>query len=212
MIISLFVFGAFLFLVAGRIGWTAGWVYLGMNGLIQLLSGAILIPRQAGMLAERSRVRAGTKTWDLVLAPAITILGTLGVLATAALDVRLGWSRPPFPALWACGVALAFACQLFVLWAMASNPFFAATVRIQAERGHEPTRGGPYGLMRHPGYAGAFGYTLLVPVVLGSWWAFIPALASAVLIIVRTGLEDRTLHDELVSRCRRAKTAGQSVS
>ena len=197
MIVSLLIFGALLFLIAGKWLWIAGWVYLAMNAVTQLLSAFVLIPRQGGMLAERSKVHEDTKDWDRVLAPAITIVGTLAVLAIAALDVRLGWS-PDFPAGWqGLGVAFAFASQMFVLWAMASNSFFSTMVRIQTDRGHVVTQGGPYRYIRHPGYAGALVYTLLLPIVLGSWWTFIPALITILLIIIRTRLEDQTLQAEL---------------
>jgi len=197
MIVSLFLFGLLLFLIAGKLNWIAGWVYLGMNAITQLLSALVLIPRQAGMLAERSKSHEGTKTWDRVLAPAIVIFGTLAVLTTAALDTRFGWSQPVSIGLWAFGVALAFVSQMFVLWGMASNPFFETMVRIQAEREHSVTSSGPYQWIRHPGYAGSLVYTLMVPLVLCSWWTFIPALLTIALIIARTGLEDQTLQMEL---------------
>jgi protein-S-isoprenylcysteine O-methyltransferase Ste14 len=197
MIASLFIFGSLMFLLAGTLNWTAGWVYLGMNAVTQLLSAVILIPRQAGMLAERSRVREGTKGWDRILAPAIMIVGTLVVLATAALDTRFGWSQLLSADLWGFGVAFAFVSQMFVLWAMASNPFFAATVRIQTDRDHTVTNRGPYQFIRHPGYAGSLVYTLMLPLVLCSWWTFIPALLTIALITVRTKLEDQTLQAEL---------------
>jgi protein-S-isoprenylcysteine O-methyltransferase Ste14 len=197
MIASLVIFGTILFLLAGKITWLAGWVYLAINAFTQLMSAAVLIPRQGGMLAERSRIREGTKGWDRILAPAIVVVGTLAVLTTAALDTRFGWSQPISNSLWGFGVALAFASQMFVLWAMASNSFFAATVRIQTDRGHAVTSSGPYRFVRHPGYAGALIYTLIVPLVLGSWWTFIPAVLTVILIIIRTRLEDQTLQVEL---------------
>ena len=95
------------------------------------------------------------------------------------------------------GVLTAFASQMFVLWAMASNPFFVTTVRIQVERQHTAISAGPYRLVRHPGYLGSVIYNLAVPLVLGSWWTLIPALITIVLIVVRTALEDKTLHAEL---------------
>ncbi len=119
------------------------------------------------------------------------------MLTTAALDTRLEWSRPVSIGLWVFGVVLAFASQMFVLWGMASNPFFATTVRIQADRGHTVTTGGPYQYVRHPGYAGSLVYTLSVPLVLCSWWTFIPGLLSIALTIIRTKLEDQTLQTEL---------------
>jgi protein-S-isoprenylcysteine O-methyltransferase Ste14 len=197
MTAALVVFGGLLFLAAGRLDWAPGWVYLGMNALTQLISAAVLIPHRPDMLAERSQVRKGTKSWDCVLAPAILLLGTFAVLVTAGLDARFRWTGTIPNGLWELGLALGFASQMFVLWAMASNPFFAATVRIQDDRGHTVTSGGPYSLVRHPGYAGSLIYTLAVPLVLCSWWTYLPALLTITLIIVRTGLEDHTLKNEL---------------
>jgi protein-S-isoprenylcysteine O-methyltransferase Ste14 len=197
MIAALVLFGAVLFLAAERFDWIAGWVYLGMNAITQLLSAIILIPRQGDMLAERSKVGEGTKGWDRFLAPAIVVVGTFAVLVTAGLDTRFGWSQPLSGGLWVAAVAVAFTSQMFVLWAMASNPFFATTVRIQADRGHTVTTSGPYGLVRHPGYAGSLIYNLAIPLVLCSWWTYIPALLTIALIVVRTGLEDRALQTEL---------------
>ncbi len=168
-----------------------------MNAITQALSGLVLIPRQPGMLEERSKVREGTKGYDRILAPAIVIFGTLAVLITAGLDARFGWSGPISYILLGIGIVLVFGSQMFVLWAMASNPFFAATVRIQADRGHQIVSTGPYRLVRHPGYAGSLIYNLAIPLVLGSWWTYLPVLIVIALLVIRTALEDRTLHDEL---------------
>jgi protein-S-isoprenylcysteine O-methyltransferase Ste14 len=197
MIGALVVFGAILFLAAGRLDWLAGWAYLGMNALTQAVSALVLIPRRPDMLAERSRVREGTKGWDRFLAPAIVIVGALAVLITAGLDVRFGWTAPIGIGLWGLALAFAFLCQMFVLWAMASNPFFATTVRIQDDRGHTVVSGGPYRLVRHPGYLGSIFYNLAIPLALGSLWTFLPAILTIVLLVARTGLEDRTLKAEL---------------
>jgi protein-S-isoprenylcysteine O-methyltransferase Ste14 len=197
MTFALVFFGTVLFLSAGTSSWRNGWIYLGMNALTQVLSALVLIPRQPDMLDERSKVREGTKGYDRILAPAIVIFGTLAVLITAGLDARFGWSGTLNGWLLGAGVTLAFLSQLFVLWAMASNPFFALTVRIQDDRGHTVINNGPYQLVRHPGYAGSLLYNLAIPLVLNSWWTYIPAILTAVLILVRTGLEDRTLLEEL---------------
>ena len=59
-------------------------------------------------------------------------------------------------------------------------------------------RDGPYRIVRHPGYLGAiFGFILAAPLLLGSWWAFVPAVLAIVCFVVRTALEDRTLQKEL---------------
>jgi protein-S-isoprenylcysteine O-methyltransferase Ste14 len=197
MVAALVIAWVILFLAAGRLDWTAGWVYLGMNFLTQVLSAMVLLPRRPDMLAERSKVREGTKEWDRFFATAIVVFGTLAVLVTAGLDARFGWSAPISDGLWGLALALAFGSQMFVLWAMASNPFFATTVRIQDERGHRVVSSGPYRLVRHPGYFGSLIYNLAIPLVLGSLWTFLPALLTIALLVLRTRLEDRTLQAEL---------------
>ncbi len=197
MIISLLLGGAILFLSAGTLAWFPGWAYLGMNALTQLISAIVLIPRRPDMLAERSQVREGTKGWDRFLAPAIVLVGSFAIIITAGLDARLGWSSQMDVTVMALALFLTFVCQMFVLWAMASNPFFSTTVRIQADRSHTVTSRGPYRLVRHPGYLGSILYTLVCPLILASWWTFLPAVLTVCLIIVRTGLEDRTLQNEL---------------
>jgi len=70
-------------------------------------------------------------------------------------------------------------------------------VRIQSDRGQTVCKDGPYRFVRHPGYVGGILFGLASPLVLGSFWALIPALAGAMLLVVRTYLEDRTLKEEL---------------
>ena len=81
---------------------------------------------------------------------------------------------------------------------MSVNPHFEKTVRIQKDRDHKLIDTGPYRIVRHPGYLATIG-TFIFPsaLMLSSWWAFIPAFLSAVIMIIRTGLEDYTLRKEL---------------
>ncbi len=51
--------------------------------------------------------------------------------------------------------------------------------------------------MRHPGYVGTILAYLGTPILLGSWWAIAFGGITALLMIVRTALEDETLQAEL---------------
>jgi protein-S-isoprenylcysteine O-methyltransferase Ste14 len=44
---------------------------------------------------------------------------------------------------------------------------------------------------------GFVGWMLSTPLLLASAWAFVPALLAVVWLVIRTALEDRTLHAEL---------------
>lgn len=194
---QLIFFGLLLFLIAGRLDWRGGWSFLALGAATQILSAILFLPHHADLISERSKMQANTKSWDRVLAPLVAMVGPLAWVLTAGLDARFRWSGPLPTALWISAILVGFGSSLFTLWAMTTNRFFAATVRIQEDRGHHVIDSGPYRIVRHPGYLGAVVYDLVVPLVLGSWWAFIPAVVTVALIFVRTALEDRTLQAEL---------------
>jgi protein-S-isoprenylcysteine O-methyltransferase Ste14 len=121
----------------------------------------------------------------------------LAVYVVAGLDHRYGWS-PAFPlGLQAAALVVCSVGYALVVWATGSNSFFSQIVRIQTERGHTVVTGGPYRYLRHPAYAGGVLTILSVPVLLASSWALLLGVVDAFLMILRTGLEDRTLQSEL---------------
>jgi protein-S-isoprenylcysteine O-methyltransferase Ste14 len=190
------VFGTLMFLAAGRLDWIMGWVFVAIMVLNVALMLAVIGGRNPGLLAERSGLHRDTKPWDPPLAAFMGYSPFLIVLA-AALDLRFGWTRPP-----ALGVSLAMLAPVVagwavMYWAMMANRFFSATVRIQADRGHAVVSTGPYRLVRHPGYAAAVVIYAALPVLLGSVCAFVPFALFLAVVVVRTGLEDRTLRAEL---------------
>ena len=129
----------------------------------------------------------------------MTILGLtqMARYIVAGLDERFGWTGGlPSGAQIAAAVLCVFAYAL-VVWATASNSFFSQIVRIQPERAQTVVTGGPYRYVRHPAYLGAILYELAVPVLLASWWAFVASGLGALLLILRTVLEDRMLQAEL---------------
>ena len=57
--------------------------------------------------------------------------------------------------------------------------------------------GGPYRIVRHPGYTSMSLMMLAVPLALGSLWSQIPAGICVLGVLIRTVFEDRMLHKEL---------------
>ena len=187
-----------LFLCAGRWDWVWGWIFIGLFVLVSIINVLILLPNNPALLADRSRgIRENTKNWDKAIVSFSAGLLPLVSWVVAGLDERWGWS-PPMPLALHVGGTVGFVLGWATLfWATASNAFFTTTVRIQRERDHTVQTGGPYRLVRHPGYVGAILYQLANPFLLGSWWALIPMALTVPLYVLRTALEDRTLHEEL---------------
>ena len=193
---GIMVMGVALFWSAGTTAWWAGWAALAVIAAWTVATAIVILRTNPQLLAERLGPRKGAKSWDTV------ILGLLGVTqlaryVVAGLDQRFGWTGG-FPLVaQLIGLVLCIAGYALVVWATASNSFFSQIVRIQAERGHAVASGGPYRSVRHPAYSGAILYELAVAFLLASWAALLVGGVAAMLLVVRTLLEDRTLQAEL---------------
>ena len=189
-------FAALIFWPAGRLDWVAGWLYLLIVALNFIVNVVYLQRVNPELIEARMRMSKGTKSWDVVWG---VIFGPilLSTYIVAGFDaVRFEWSTMP-ALLWLIGLILFLPGTALFSWSMGVNPFFEKTVRIQPERGHRVIDTGPYTWIRHPGYLGFSGWCLSAPLLLGSWWAFVPAILSVVGLVIRTALEDRTLRREL---------------
>ncbi len=189
-------FIAALFLPAGRLDWWAGWAFLiaffGATIILSLWMRRI----DPALMEERSRTAENVKSWDKVIMGVYTVL-LFVMLMVAGLDAgRFGLSDMP-AALRALGWLGLLTAYALVWWVMASNPFLSEMVRIQDERGHVVVTTGPYNFVRHPMYVGTITAIFCIPLVLGSYWALIPAVLIDILFVVRTAMEDRTLMEEL---------------
>ena len=196
VVAGLSLLAVLVFWPAGRLDWLEGWLYLGLSGATLFGNLLYLWRVNPTVIEHRLRMGPGTKRWDKIWGGFFTPV-FLASYVIAGLDaVRFGWSAMPAGS-WALGLALWLAGNALLTWSMGVNPFFEKTVRIQTERGHRVIDTGPYRWVRHPGYLGFFGWCLSTPLLLGSWWALLPALLSIVGLVIRTALEDRTLRQEL---------------
>jgi protein-S-isoprenylcysteine O-methyltransferase Ste14 len=185
-----------LFWTAGRIDWWPAWAVILLTVAWTTATAIVILRTNPDLLADRLGPRKGAKSWDLMIMSVIGVT-TLLRLIVAGLDHRYGWTTGvPVTAQILALVVSALGYAL-VVWATASNAFFSQVVRIQSERGQSVARGGPYRYVRHPAYLGTILYELAVPVLLASWWALIVGAFNALLFILRTALEDRTLQREL---------------
>jgi len=193
---GLVVMGVALFWSAGRIDWWPAWAALAVMAVWIMATAYVVIRVNPDLLAERLGPRKGAKPWDVAIL-GIVGLSQLARYIIAGLDERYGWSGDFPPAAQVAALTVCALGYALVVWATASNAFFSQIVRIQSECGHTVVTGGPYRYVRHPAYLGAILYELAVPVLLGSWWAFIASGLGVILLILRTALEDRVLQAEL---------------
>jgi len=185
-----------LFVSVWRLSWWNAWAYLALYLAYLGFNAVVLLGKHKDLVEERSRVGEGAKSWDKVIA-ILTGIGGISTLILAGLDERLGWAGSLPPGVQIAGLLLLAASYPLFTWAMVSNRYFSAIVRIQSDRGHVVQSGGPYRYVRHPGYLSLLVSYLMIPLALGSLWAEIPAVLLVINLLVRTTLEDRTLQNEL---------------
>jgi protein-S-isoprenylcysteine O-methyltransferase Ste14 len=198
-LLYLFFVPALLFISAGTVDWCMAWVYAALLLSSTIGSRLIVLKRSPDTLRERARFTAseGTKSWDRVLVPIVGLFGPMATMIVAGLDRRFGWSTS-IPEIGQVVATLVIAGGYgLAVWAMVVNPYFSAVARIQQDRGQVVVTTGPYRIVRHPSYAGALLASLALPIMLDAIWALVPALVMVVALVVRTGLEDRMLREEL---------------
>ncbi|MGC1122576.1 MAG: isoprenylcysteine carboxylmethyltransferase family protein [Candidatus Methanofastidiosia archaeon] len=188
-----------LFIAAGTVHWTMGWIYILLSITFTAISRIVVFHKNPETLRERGRSLEAedVRNWDKAVLLFAALLGPLVMFIVAGLDFRFSWS-PHIPGL-IQSLALIFVILGYVIggWAMIANRFFSAVVRIQKELNQTVIKDGPYRVVRHPGYFGGILSMLSTPVMLGSLWALLPAAFVVSLTIVRTFLEDKVLKEEL---------------
>lgn len=203
VVLTPIVIALLLFFMAGRWDYWQGWVYFGLIIMIELVMTTIMA-RNKELIEERLNPKEGMKTWDKVYFGITTPLYIIAIIL-GGLDARFGWTRDLPLALYWTGVIVYLIGEAIFLWARDTNNYFSSVVRIQADRGQTVCKEGLYRIVRHPGYVGGFLFTVTVGLILGSWWACIPQVIAALMLIWRTALEDKTLQAELSGYAEYAK-------
>lgn len=186
-----------MFGTAGTVRWPAAWIFLVGQFC---LSGYLVVwlkKNDPALLQERMAfMKKSGKKWDKRIVLGFTIL-SVPYYALPGLDaVRYGWSHVPAVVQVLALFPLLAGFGLFVLAARA-NTFLTPLVEIQRDRGHRVVSAGPYRYVRHPMYVGMLLHFTFLPIFLGSLYTLLVSAALVTLLLVRTSIEDKTLHREL---------------
>ena len=191
-ILGIAFMGAVLFLPAGTLQYPNARLFMAILFIPMLLLGAVLFCKAPQLLKKRlnSKEKEKTQAWVITLSSVMF----LASFVLAGLDFRFGWSNIPW---W--GVAIAAVLQLaaYALYAevMRENAYLSRTVEVQEDQKVVDT--GLYGIVRHPMYATTVLLYLAMPVVLGSWYAFLVMLLYPILIVFRIHNEEKVLESGL---------------
>ncbi len=186
-----------LFGTAGTFKWPEAWLLIIIFFSYSITAAIWLRKNDPDLLADRLIFMKKTgKTWDRAI-----MIGTLpfsmALIIIPGLDaVRYQWSQVPL-ALKIISFIIIITAAVWTFWVLKENTFLSRVVEIQTERQHRVITTGPYKYVRHPMYSGGIVFIVCTPLALGSLFALIPAAFMIIVFVIRTHLEDRTLHKEL---------------
>ena len=184
--------GVLLFLPAGTLAYEKGWLFMGSLFVPMLIAGFVMLFKAPDLL--KKRLDAKEKQGDQKAVVAISGLMFIGGFVVAGFDHRFGWSCMPLAVTVAASVLFLAAYALYAE-VLRENAYLSRTIKV--EEGQRVVSTGLYGLVRHPMYAATILLFLMLPLVLGSWYAAIIFLVYPVLIIIRLTGEEKLLMKEL---------------
>ena len=189
------ILAAALLGAAGTVAYWQAWAFLATFGGATLAITIDLAVHDRALLARR--VAGGptaepTRTQKVI--QSFASLAFLGIFVLAGRDDRYGWERLP-EAVAIAGDAVVLAGLAIVARVFRANTFTSATVEVA--RDQQVVTTGPYAVVRHPMYAGAFLMLLGVPPALGSLLAYLGVVPLYAVIVARLLDEERVLVREL---------------
>lgn len=189
---GLLMVGLLIFLPAGTLHYAKGWLLMGLLFVPMLAAGIVMLIRSPAFLEKRLDVKEKQATQKGVIAFSGLIF--LAGFVVAGLDFRFGWSHFP-PSVTVVGSVLFLLAYTLYAEVMRENAYLSRTVKV--EEGQTVVDTGLYGIVRHPMYMATILLFLMIPLILGSWYALIPFAFYPVIIIVRLKDEENLLTREL---------------
>ena len=183
---------ALLFLPAGTLDFPGGQLLMAVLFIPMFLAGIVMMLKNPALL--RSRLKAKEKEADQDLVIKLSGLMFLVGFILAGLDFRFGWSKLPG---WVSTLGAVLFLSAYALFAevLRENTWLSRTIEVQ--EGQTVVSTGLYGIVRHPMYMATLLLFMVMPLVLGSWWALIPFAFYPAIIISRLKDEEELLTREL---------------
>ena len=181
-----------IFLPAGTLAFTQGWIFMAVLFLPMLMIGIVLALKSPELLRKRLNSKEQENTQKGVVISSLLMF--LGGFITAGLSFRFGWLRLP---MWVSVTAAVIFLIGYAMYAevLRENEYLSRTVEVQEEQKVIDT--GLYGVIRHPMYTATILMFCFAPLVLGSVISFVIFLAYPVIIVTRIGNEEKVLENGL---------------
>jgi protein-S-isoprenylcysteine O-methyltransferase Ste14 len=184
-----------LFLPAMSLDYWEGWVFLIVFPVSVLVITLYFLKRDPGLIESRIRAGPGAeKEKSQRMIQAIASIFFILTFIVPGLDHHFGWSMVPLPLVIAGDILVVLGLGIIFL-VFRENRFTSGVIEVGRDQTVIST--GPYAVVRHPMYAGAFIMLFGIPPALGSWWAFMFVILLFAAIVWRLIDEEKFLSKNL---------------
>ena len=195
LLFLLLVIAMSLFLPAWMLDYWQAWIFLAVFSMSILAITLYLMKKDQKLLERRVNGSpiAEKETIQKII-QSIAGIAFIAIFILSALNHRFGLSVVSMYVVVSGDVLVALGL-LIVFLVFKENTFTSATIEVSTEQKVIST--GPYALVRHPMYIGAFTMLIGVPLALGSWLGLLAVIPIALVIIWRLLDEEKFLTKNL---------------
>lgn len=181
-----------LIFIPGGLDYPQGWIFMTVLFVPMFFAGLVMLKRSPQLL--RKRLSAKEERGEQQTVVKLSGLMFLAGFVLAGLDHRFGWL--PLP-MWLSIAAAVLFLAAYLLYAevLRENAYLSRTIEVQENQ--KVIDAGLYGIVRHPMYMATLLLFLSMPLVLGSFIAFVVFLVYPAIIIKRLEDEEKFLETAL---------------
>ena len=192
LVIGLGAIATLLFAPAGTFAFPGAWRLLILLFIPMIIMGVALMIWAPETLSRRLR----SKEERVKQKGVVALSGILFVASfiLAGLDFRFGWSEVPGWVTWTAGSIFLLSYGMYAE-VMRENEWLSRSIEVM--EGQKVVSTGLYGIVRHPMYTATILMFMAMPLVMGSWWAFLVMVPYVVAIVTRIKDEETLLTKEL---------------
>lgn len=181
-----------LFAPAGTFSFPGAWRLLILLFIPMIIMGVALLIWAPETLSRRLR----SKEERVKQKGVVALSGLLFIVSfiLAGLDFKCGWSEIPSWLIWTASSIFLLSYGMYAE-VMRENEWLSRSIEVM--EGQKVVSTGLYGIVRHPMYTATILMFLAMPLVMGSWWAFLVMVPYVIAIVTRIKDEETLLTKEL---------------
>ena len=192
LIVGLSVIATLLFVPAGTFAFPGAWRLICALFIPMMIIGLVFYIWSPETLSKRLRSKEErTKQKGVVAFSGLIFIASF---ILAGLDYRFGWSAIPSWVIWGCTTLFLLSYGMYAE-VMRENEWLSRSIEVAQNQ--KVISSGLYGIVRHPMYTATIGMFLAMPILMGSWWAFLAMIPYFPIIVCRIKDEENLLTEEL---------------